>query len=442
MKKVSFLLKNTLLITSVSLLMRSVSLFFQTRVTGMIGAEGMGLLQLVMSVQVLAITVATSGIRYSSTRLISEELGLKRAGPARLVMRRCFLYALFFGLLSCFALFFFADGLSVFAGDARVAPALRLLAPGMPFLAVNSVFCGYFSAVRTPWKLSAVQLLEQLVGMAAVFICLPLAKDLGIARACAVIAGCFSLSDLVSFSAALILFMFGRPRASVRGSSSRGVSARLVKTSLPIALSSYARTTLSTLQHVMVPSALRRSGASASSALSLYGTVHGMVFPVITFPQTFFYSLSELLIPELTTAQVRGDRLRSERIAGRVISCALILAVGSSLFFFLFGPRLGEMLYKGQNTGEYIRVMAPLAAVMYLDTVTDGMLKGLGLQLDSMYINIADAAVSLVLINTLIPLAGIKAYIGVVFFSECFNFLLSFARLSRAVRIRLNIKAL
>ena len=125
-----------------------------------------------------------------------------------------------------------------------------------------------------------------------------------------------------------------------------------------------------------------------------------------------------------------------------MISFALILAVGSSVFFFLFGPWLGEMLYKGQNTGEYIRVMAPLAAVMYLDTVTDGMLKGLGLQLDSMYINIADAAVSLVLINTLIPLAGIKAYIGVVFFSECFNFLLSFARLSRAVRIRLNIKAL
>ncbi|MCR4772596.1 MAG: oligosaccharide flippase family protein [Oscillospiraceae bacterium] len=439
MKKISFLLKNTLLITSASLLMRSVSLFFQTRVAGMTGAEGMGLLQLVMSVQALAITVAASGIRYSAARLVSEELGLNRYGAARIVMRRCVIYALPFGLTSGCALYFLADALSVFAGDERIAPALRLLAPGMPFLSLNSVFCGYFGAVRKPWKLSAVQLIEQLSGMAAVLIFLPAASGRGAGYACAVISGCFSASDAVSFLAALALFIPGRPRVSVRGASARGVSSRLLKTSLPIALSSYARTALSSLRHITVPSALRRSGASASSALSVYGTVHGMVFPVITFPQALFYSLSELLIPELTAAQVRGDMRRCERIVGRVLSCALIFSAASSVFFAVFGPRLGEALYKGQNTGEYIRVMAPLAAVMYLDTVTDGMLKGFGLQLDSMYINIADAALSLVLITVLIPLAGIKAYIGVIFFSECFNFLLSFIRLSRAVKIHIGL---
>ncbi|MBO4331140.1 MAG: oligosaccharide flippase family protein [Oscillospiraceae bacterium] len=442
MKKVSFLVKNTLLITCVSLLTRSVSLFFQTRVTGMIGAEGMGLLQLVLSVQALALTFATSGIRYSSTRLVSEELGLGRHGPARLAMRRCIIYALLFGTASCLALFFLADALGGFAGDVRTAPALRLLAPGLPFMAVNSVFCGYFSAVHKPWKLSAVQLLEQLIGAAAVLICLPRAGELGAGRACELISACFSASNLLAFFAALALFILGRPRASVRGLSGRGITSRLMKTSLPIALSSYARTALSTLRHIMVPSALKRSGASSSYALSVYGTVHGMVFPVLTFPQVLFYSLSELLIPELTAAQVRGDRLRLERLVGRVMSFGLIFSVGAAVFFLAFGVRLGEVLYKGQDAGEYIRVMAPLVAVMYLDTVTDGMLKGLGLQLDSMYINTLDAAVSLAMIYTLIPLAGVRAYIGAVFFSECFNFILSYVRLTRAVRVRLSIKPL
>lgn len=442
MKKVSFLLKNTVLITVVSLLMRSVALFFQTRVTGMIGAEGMGLLQLVMSVQAFAVTVASSGIRYSATRLLSEQFGLRGPGHARPVMKRCFAYALFCSMIAGAALFLFADVIGPAAGDERISPALRLLAPGLPFLSLTSVFGGYFSAVHKPWKVSVVQVAEQLSSIVSVFILLPLAGGRSIAYACAVIAACFSAADAVSFIISLSMYLWECRGLRAEPPPGAPITRRLLKTALPIAFSSYARTALSTLQHIIVPSSLRRSGASASSALSVYGTIHGMVFPVITFPQAFFYSLSELLIPELTEAQVSGDRAKTERIVGRVLSVSLLLSLLCAVFFFFFGPQLGAVLYKGQNAGEYIRVLAPLVIVMYLDSVTDGMLKGLGLQLGSMFINIADAVMCLVLVYTLLPIWAVKAYVGIIFFSECFNFALSFARLSRAVKIRLSIKLL
>ena len=53
------------------------------------------------------------------------------------------------------------------------------------------------------------------------------------------------------------------------------------------------------------------------------------------------------------------------------------------------------------------------------------MLKGLGLHLSSMLINVTDAALTLVCVFFLLPRFGVRAYIAVLYGSECFNFVLS-----------------
>ena len=75
------LIVNTALMTAASLLMRCIAMGFQGYLAGRIGAAGIGLYQLVMSVEMLATTFAVSGIRFAVTRLVSEELGFKRHGP-------------------------------------------------------------------------------------------------------------------------------------------------------------------------------------------------------------------------------------------------------------------------------------------------------------------------------------------------------------------------
>ena len=68
---------------------------------------------------------------------------------------------------------------------------------------------------------------------------------------------------------------------------------------------------------------------------------------------------------------------------------------------------------------------------MYLDTTVDGMLKGMGLQTAGMGINIADAAISLLLVWQLIPRVGIRGYLFTIYVSETMNFLLSFRQLNK-----------
>ena len=103
------LIYNTLLLTGVSLYMRTLSLLFQVYVSNKIGASGIGLFTLIISVQALAVTLATSGIRYAVTRLVSEELGMGRPGGVDKVMKSCFSYAAFFSTLALGVLYFGAD---------------------------------------------------------------------------------------------------------------------------------------------------------------------------------------------------------------------------------------------------------------------------------------------------------------------------------------------
>ncbi|MBR5701368.1 MAG: polysaccharide biosynthesis C-terminal domain-containing protein, partial [Oscillospiraceae bacterium] len=161
------------------------------------------------------------------------------------------------------------------------------------------------------------------------------------------------------------------------------------------------------------------------------------VMPVLTFASVFFLALSEQLIPALTRAQVRRDRSGLEATAGGSLRLSLLLSSGVALVLWLLGPTLGRWLYRSGEAGELIRALAPLVIVMYLDTVVDGMLKGLGLQLDSMLINLADACLTLLAVWFLLPRFGVPAYIAILYGSECFNFLLSFLRLSRSVRTKL-----
>jgi stage V sporulation protein B len=431
MKKMSLLIYNTLLLTGASLVLRTAGLYLQSYVSGKVGAEGVGLFQLILSVQALAVTLATSGIRYSVTRLVSEELGALRQGGVRPVMRRCFTYSLFFSFVAFTILYVYSDEVALLAGDARIGNALRLLSIGLPFLSLSSVIGGYFTAVMRPWKGALIQLFEQAAMITAVFMLLPLAEGRNLAASCSAIACSGTLADASAFILAVILFILDMKGLEKAAAKNRGLTT-----------SSYARTALSSLQHMMIPSALKRSGASAERALSTYGCIHGMAFPVLYFPSAFFLALADVLIPELTEAQVRDDKERMNRTAGKILTACLLFSSFMALVFFIFGKAFGLALYGSIEAGRYISLMAPLVIVMYMDMVTDGILKGLGMQLDSMIINISDALLCVIMVYFLVPVWAEKAYVGIIFLSECYNFVLSFIRLSKVVNIRLTIKAL
>ena len=85
---------SALLLTLVNLLLRFAGTSFQVYLSSRIGAEGIGLLQLVLSVGSMALVAGMAGIRTATMYLTAEEIGRKRPQNITWVLSGCTLYSI------------------------------------------------------------------------------------------------------------------------------------------------------------------------------------------------------------------------------------------------------------------------------------------------------------------------------------------------------------
>ena len=160
------LMYNTALLTLSSLLMSCIGMAFQVWLVGRIGSAGIGLYQLTVSVTNLMATFAISGIRFATTRLISEELGTDNLRGIRSAMGRCLLYGSASGIAAALLLYKLAEPIGfLWIGDARTVMSLRIAALGMPCVSLCASISGYFTACGRVWKPTLIHLVEQLAGI-------------------------------------------------------------------------------------------------------------------------------------------------------------------------------------------------------------------------------------------------------------------------------------
>ena len=435
------LLYNTLLLTATSLLMRTVGLLFQIYLSKKVGAAGIGLFSLVLSVSWLAATFAISGIRFTTVRIVSERLGLDDKAGARKAVIRCLAYAAIFGTAATVILLWGSSYIgTVLVGDARTVLGLRVLSISLPFMSMSCVLSGYFTAVCRVLKSSAVAVVEQAIRIAVIVAALSMIDPSDLELSCAIIVGGGAVGELGSFLLLLGLYL-GDKAKHLRGGrkAAKGLTAHMLGIALPLALSAYARAAFSTMQNLLVPRGLRKSGHSQESSLAAYGMIQGMVFPIITFPAALFTALAELIVPELTEDQVGRRHERIKQLVTGILKLCLLFSIGVAGLLFFFADELGTAIYSSREAGLYIRYFAALVPLMYLDHVTDGMLRGLGEHMYTMYVNIVDSFVCVLLVYFLLPRYAIEGYIFILYLSEAVNFAFSIGKLIKVAHFHIHV---
>ncbi len=421
--------------------MRLVSVGFNVYVTGKIGAGGIGLYSLIMSVGGFAITFATSGINYASTRMTAEALGKRNNGDIRRIMRRCIIYSLSFGFAGCLLLNIFAEPISDnLLCDIRCIMPLRLLSLALPFISLSSALSGYFNAVRRVYKNAVVQVGEQFITITVTVQLLALLLPRGIAFACTALIGGTVISEMLAFIVSYILYKIDlKQHIEISQGRERGLTKKMLSISLPIAFTAYVRSALVSVEHILIPMGLRKFGSSGDAAIASYGTLHGMVMPVVLFPMAIISAFAGLLVPEIAETLAAGDDKRVDNIVSRVFHVTLCFAIGCSGVMVCFSKELGILIYNSSEAGIFIRSMAPLIPVMYLDHVVDGILKGMGEQLYSMRVNIFDSFLSVILVYFMLPKWGIYGYVVIIFIMEIINASLSILKLLQRCDAKMKI---
>ncbi|MBR4051155.1 MAG: polysaccharide biosynthesis protein [Clostridia bacterium] len=437
MRNSKLLILNTTVLTLSGFLMRTIAVSFNVYLTNRIGAAGIGLFQLIMSVYALAVTFASAGIRLGATRLVTDSLCKKEASTEKIV-KLCIKYSLFTGCVIAGALFILSGLISEkWIMDKRAEYSLKILALSLPPVAVSAALNGYFTARKTLVKYSVVQLIEQLCRIGATVFGLAAAAGNGLSALCGAIAAGTTVSEVISCILSCTLYACDKKEKN--GFTERGLLKRLMHISVPDAVGSGMRSVLLTVEHLLIPVGFRKSGQKTEEALSTYGTVHGMALPVILYPAAVLTALSGLLVPELSGFLALGQKEKINRVSNECLKLTAMFAFGTGVFMFFFADKTALAVYGDTESAFYIKLLSVLLPVMYLDTVTDGLLKGLDQQLASMRYNIIDSGLCVALVYFLLPRFAVKGYIFILFLSEIINFALSFNRLTKTAELRLNL---
>ena len=428
--------KNGILLTLVALSMRGVGLFSSSYITSIVGAEGVGLYTLIMTLYGFALTFAMSGISLAMTNLVAASIA-KGARAVSSVVRAGVLYALCFGGAATAVLFLFAPFFGgTILSDARTVLPIRILALSLLPEALLSVLTGYFVGIRRVENNAVLQIIAQIFKLLLVIFFVGRVGGQGIAIACVALAVSVVLTDCAMLLVAIFQFLHSR-RGAAHGESREAIS-NVCRMAFPLAVSAYLRSALLTLEHILIPKRLRLFGQSAAASLASYGILHGMALPLVLYPMAPLTSFAGLLVPEFAEAGAAGDMRRCERMCEKTLRATLGYGIGVSAVLGLFSEEIGHLFYHSAEAGRYIAMLAPVVPIMYLDHATDQMLKGIGEQVASMWINITDSLLSVALVYFLLPIFGVPGYAAMIIGMELYNFLLSFRRLRRRICFRLS----
>ena len=428
---------NGLLLTAVGVAVRTVTLLFNAYVSRAVGAEGVGLFTLIGTLYNFAVTFATSGISLTMTRLVASSIGEGAEDRTGGILRSGILYALTFGLGTTAVLFFGAPLFSKYVlFDGRTLNSIRILSLSLVPIALTATFTGYFTGIKRVQRNAICQVLSQGFRIVITVVAIIHLAPHGVEYACIALSLGATLSEIFFFIVLLIEVLLER-RGKRRTASVVSEGRAVASVALPLALSAYVRSALLTIEHVLIPKRLRLRSDTASEALSAYGTLHGMALPMILYPMATLSSFSGLLVPEFAESTAAGEHGRVARIASEALNTTLTYAVAVATLIFMFSEELGYVVYDSHSAGYYVSMLAPVIPIMYLDHVTDSMLKGIGEQVYSMWVNITDSLLSVILVWFLIPAMGISGYALVIIIMEGYNFLLSVIRLRSRIKFRI-----
>ncbi len=439
MKRFKFFIFNTSFLIITSLIFRGIDIYFTGYISKKVGTEQMGIFGLIMSVYLFGITLATSGINLAVTRVISEELALDNLGGVKKVMKKCLYITLITSISTSLIFWVNADFIVEKCLHNKVGTSVvHLVCLALPLIAMSSAISGYFAGVRRIYKNAIGQFIEHVAKVIITAFIINIYLPYGLDYACFALILGDVFSELVSFSYIYIVYLLDKRKYNNSPELAKhdNYTHRIVRISIPIAITSYIRSGLSTFKQLIIPSSLEKSGINCTESLSKYGIINGMALPIIMFPDILVKSFASLLIPEFARYNAKKDYKRTKQMTTILLFLIGGAAVCLTIILFIFSDFLANLIYKDLSVAHYIRILAPLATFIYMDTVVDSILRGLDAQVGVMIINILDLALSTSFIYFCVPKLGLIGYLISIYMSEFLNFVVSLAQLIKIVYFR------
>ncbi|MBQ3235850.1 MAG: oligosaccharide flippase family protein [Clostridia bacterium] len=339
-----------------------------------LGSEGLGLYQVALSVVGLIMTLTSSGIPITVSRIMTKHSAENRGELGFSTVTGGILLSLVLSVPVVTLIFFFPKAFSFLFADERCYTILKIMLPGIVITSVYAVIRGYFWGKKMFFTYSLVEFMEEAVMLVAGIIFISKATDTqsGITGA----GNAVLISYIFSFITATILYF-------IRGgkiASPKGELKPLISSATPITLMRTATSLINTLIAIILPLRLVHSGLSQSVAMAGFGELSGMSIPLIYIPSTIIGSIALVLVPELSDNFYRHSEITLKNNVEKAVKCSVFISCLIIPVFLSLGTELGVLVYDNFNAGLYVQRACIIMLPMSISMITTSMLNSLNLE--------------------------------------------------------------
>ncbi|MBR5509434.1 MAG: oligosaccharide flippase family protein [Lachnospiraceae bacterium] len=369
-----------------------------------LGAEGMGIYQLIFPVFAVCHALTASGLEVAIARFTAFH---KKEEHASFLYAGLFL-SLSVSLVIASILWYQADLISIhILHEARCGALLRIIAGVIPLSAVHCCFSGSYLGKKKAAIPAGAQILEQTLRIGAVWLLCRIYTQQGHS-----ITPDLAVWGLLAGEAGSALFMLSLSNSTLpRPRNTHTFLSRcrtLLGMALPLTGTRLSLSLLQSAEAILIPISLRESGLNSAEALSLYGILTGMSLSFLMFPNAVTSSISAMLLPVISEEQAQGNKKNISTAIEYTILFGLIIGILFTGIFLRYGVSLGTIIFHEQLAGEFLATLAWICPFLYFTGNLNSILHGLGNTKITFFNQLAAIVVRIVFIMLFVPTHGIQ----------------------------------
>ena len=398
-----------------SVVAKMLGALYRIPLTNILGAEGMGMYQLVFPVYALFMVLATAGIPTSLSRTVAEKRALGENAKKYFAVAMCALLVL--GLTFGLLMGALSDVLAKRQGNADTRFGFLIIAPAITFVCVISGFRGYFQGQMYMLPTALSNVVEQVVKLAVgIGVSYALAKRGVIYAVCGALFG-VTVSEIVTaaYMGATYLFRakkekrdrlvaqvslqdydlqsggFLQGETSMRGGEngdnadfrsmkksrfekvSRSELKGMLRVALPIAAVAALMPLANFFDSIIIVNMLKAFGLEQGVATAQYGIISGPVNSLINMPVVAIMSLAVAVVPSVSASRATRDIDGVMLKSSLCVRLAYLLGIPFAFYLAVFARNVIGALYPAlfeQNTIVAVNVLRITAAnVVFLSVM-------------------------------------------------------------------------
>lgn len=373
MKKNIFL-KSVILLMIGGLITKIISMLIKIVLARLIGPEGMGIYMLVSPTFTLLIALAQLGFPVAISKLVAEEKGNNKNLVFSVIP-----ISLFLNIIIIIILFFSSSYISTnLLNEPRSYYALICIGLVLPFISISSILRGYFFGKQKMLPHVLSNITEDVIRLIALIIGIPIFLSKGLEYTVAFVV----LVNIISeFTSILILFFFV-PKNFKLTKDDLKPNKNSIKTVFSIGIPTTASRIIGSigafLEPIILTYVLIGIGYKSNYIVTEYGIISGYIMPLILIPSFFTLAISQALIPNISKAHSHGHYKYVKDKIKLAIFLSLLIGIPATILFELFPSVPMKLIYNLDEGTEYLKVLAPIALMHYIQAPLTASLQAMG----------------------------------------------------------------